>query len=133
MSMTDPLADMLTRIRNGSKARRVAVDIPASKIKRELARILVEEKFARDIVEIPDNKQGIIRLYLKYSKDDEPIIKGLRRLSRPSLRRYIGVDELRRTVNSQVGITIVSTSRGIMTGAHALEQKIGGEALCNIW
>ncbi len=133
MSMTDPLADMLTRIRNGSKARRVAVDIPASKIKRELARILVEEKFAKDIVEIPDNKQGIIRLYLKYSKDDEPIIKGLRRLSRPSLRRYIGLDELRRTVNSQVGITIVSTSRGIMTGANALEQKIGGEALCNIW
>jgi small subunit ribosomal protein S8 len=133
MSMTDPVADMLTRIRNGSKAKRVAVDIPASQIKREIARILVEEKFARDIVEIPDGKQGIIRLYLKYSKNDEPIIKGLKRLSRPSLRRYVGLEELRRILNSQVGITIVSTSRGIMTGASAVENKVGGEALCNIW
>ncbi len=133
MSMTDPVADMLTRIRNGSKAKRVAVDIPASKIKREIARVLVEEKFARDIVEIPDGKQGIIRLYLKYSKSDEPIIKGLRRLSKPSLRRYVGLEELRRILNSQVGITIVSTSQGIMTGARALENKVGGEALCNIW
>jgi len=133
MSMTDPVADMLTRIRNGSKAKRVAVDIPASKIKREIARVLVEEQFARDIVEIPDGKQGIIRLYLKYSKSDEPIIKGLRRLSKPSLRRYVGLEELRRVLNSQVGITIVSTSQGIMTGAKALENKVGGEALCNIW
>ena len=133
MSMTDPVADMLTRIRNGSKAKRVAVDIPASKIKREIARVLVEEKFARDTVEIPDGKQGIIRLYLKYSKSDEPIIKGLRRLSKPSLRRYVGLEELRRILNSQVGITIVSTSQGIMTGARALENKVGGEALCNIW
>lgn len=133
MSMTDPVADMLTRIRNGSKAKRVAVDIPASKIKREIARVLVEEQFARDIVEIPDGKQGIIRLYLKYSKSDEPIIKGLRRLSKPSLRRYVGLEELRRILNSQVGITIVSTSQGIMTGARALENRVGGEALCNIW
>lgn len=133
MSMTDPVADMLTRIRNGSKARRVAVDIPASKIKREIARILVEEKFCRDFIELPDTKQGILRLYLKYSKEDEPIIKGLKRLSKPSLRKYVGLDELRRISNSQIGITIVSTSKGIMTEIKAIEGEIGGEALCNIW
>ena len=133
MSMTVPVADMLTRIRNASKARRVAVDIPASKIKREIARILVEEKFARDLIELPDGKQGIIRLYLKYSKNDEPIIRGLKRLSKASLRKYVDMDELRRISNSQIGITIISTSKGIMTETAALENRVGGEALCNIW
>lgn len=133
MSMTDPIADMLTRIRNGSKAKRKAVDVPASRIKREIARVLIEEKFLKDMVELPDNKQGILRLYLKYSRDDDPIIRGLRRVSTPGLRKYFSTDELKRTVRNQVGITIISTSQGIMTNFKAYEKRLGGEALCSIW
>jgi small subunit ribosomal protein S8 len=133
MSMTDPIADMLTRIRNGSKARKNAVDVPASNIKRGVAKLLKEHHFIRDVLEIPDSKQGILRIYLKYSKEDEPIIRGLRRISRPGLRKYFSLDDLRRIVNTQVGVTIMSTSRGIMTDAEALKAHVGGEALCNIW
>ncbi len=133
MSMTDPIADLLTRIRNASKARKTAVDVPASNLKREVARILKEENFVRDMIDIPDGKQGILRIYLKYSKEDEPIIKGLRRISRPGLRKYYNMDDIRRTVRAQVGITIISTSQGIMTNTNAMKNNIGGEALCNIW
>jgi len=133
MSMTDPIADMLTRIRNGSKAKRKAVDVPASRLKREVARVLIEQKFLKDMVEIPDNKQGILRLYLKYSRDDDPIIRGLRRVSTPGLRRYFGLDDLKRTVHNQVGIIIISTSQGIMTNFDAYKRRLGGEAICNIW
>ncbi|UCD16249.1 MAG: 30S ribosomal protein S8 [Candidatus Zixiibacteriota bacterium] len=133
MSMTDPIADMLTRIRNGSKAKKTAVDIPASRMKRELARVLLDEKFIRDMVELPDRKQGILRLYLKYSRDDEPIIKGIQRVSRPGLRKYYGVDEIRRIGRSQVGVTILSTSQGIMTNMKAREKRVGGEAICIVW
>ncbi len=133
MSMTDPIADMLTRIRNGSKAKRKAVDVPASRIKREIARVLIEEKFLKDMVELPDNKQGILRLYLKYSRDDDPIIRGLRRVSTPGLRKYYSTEDLKRTVRNQVGITIISTSHGIMTNFKAYEKRLGGEAICNIW
>jgi small subunit ribosomal protein S8 len=133
MSMTDPISDMLTRIRNGSKARRNAVDVPASNLKREIARLLKEHHFIKDILEIPDNKQGILRIYLKYSKEDEPIIRGLKRASRPGLRKYLSLDDIKKTVNTQVGITIMSTSRGVMTDAEALKARVGGEALCNIW
>jgi small subunit ribosomal protein S8 len=133
MSMTDPIADMLTRIRNAAKAKKVAVDIPASNVKREIARILIEEKFVKDMIELPDRRQGILRLYLKYSKEDESIIKGLKRLSRPGLRRYIGIEDIKRLTRSQIGITILSTSKGILTNQQALENKVGGEALCNIW
>jgi len=133
MSMTDPVADMLARIRNASKAKKVAVSVPASNVKRQIAKILQEEKFIKDMIELPDGKQGILRIYLKYSRDDEPIIRGLKRLSRPGLRKYLGLEELRRVSRSQVGITIVSTSKGILTDHKALEQRLGGEALCNIW
>jgi small subunit ribosomal protein S8 len=133
MSMTDPVSDMLTRIRNASKAKKVAVDIPASRIKTEIARILIEEKFLKDMIELPDNKQGILRIYLKYSRDDKPIIRGLKRLSKSSLRKYVSVDEMRRINNSQIGITIVSTSKGLMTGPKAVENGVGGEALCTVW
>lgn len=133
MSMTDPIADMLTRIRNGSKAKRKAVDVPASRIKREIARVLIDEKFLKDMVELPDNKQGILRLYLKYSRDDDPIIRGLRRVSTPGLRKYYSTEDLKRTVRNQVGITIISTSHGIMTNFKAYEKRLGGEAICNIW
>ena len=92
MSMTDPISDMLTRIRNGSKARKIAVDIPASNSKREIARVMKEHLFIKDYMDIPDGKQGILRVYLKYSKQDDPIIKGLKRVSRPGLRKYFTIE-----------------------------------------
>ena len=133
MSMTDPIADMLTRIRNGSKAKKVAVDVPASNIKRSIANILLEEKFLKDMVELPDNRQGILRIYLKYSREDDPIIRGLKRLSKPGLRQYFDLDRIKRLGRNQIGITIISTSQGIITNAQAVEKRVGGEALFNIW
>ncbi len=133
MTMTDPIADLLTRIRNGSKARMKAVDVPASNIKREIVRILKEEKFIKDLLDIPDGRQGILRVYLKYSKDDEPIIRGIQRSSRPGLRKYYDIDDIKRIARNQVGITIISTSQGIMTEAEAIKKHMGGEALCNVW
>jgi len=131
--MTDPIADMLTRIRNGSKAKRKAVDIPASNVKREIARVLMEEKFIKDMIEIPDKKQGILRVYLKYSRDDDPIIRGIKRLSSPGLRRYFDLDQLKRMGKNQVGLLIISTSQGIMTNLDAFKKGLGGEAICNVW
>ncbi|MCX6828009.1 MAG: 30S ribosomal protein S8 [candidate division Zixibacteria bacterium] len=133
MSMTDPIADMLTRIRNGAKAKRKAVDVPASNVKREIAKVLIREKFIKDMVELPDNRQGILRLYLKYSREDKPIIKGLKRLSTPGLRRYYGLDELKKIGNNQVGLVIISTSQGIMTNLEAYKNGLGGEAVCSVW
>ncbi len=133
MSMTDPIADMLTRIRNGSKAKRKAVDIPGSNIKREIARVLMEEKFIKDMIEIPDTKQGILRVYLKYSRDDDPIIRGIKRISSPGLRKYIDLDHLKRMGKNQVGVLIISTSQGIMTNMDAFKKGLGGEAICNVW
>lgn len=133
MSMTDPIADMLTRIRNASKARHKAVDIPASKLKREIARIFKERKYIRDYVELPDNKQGIIRIYLKYSREDMPIIRGLRRMSRPGLRKYVSAQEAYRYSVGRQGIMILSTSSGVMTNEEAVQKKVGGEAVCTVW
>jgi small subunit ribosomal protein S8 len=133
MSMTDPISDMLTRIRNASKARKRAVDVPNSNVKREIARVLKEEDFIKDTLDLPDRRQGILRVYLKYSREDEPIIKGLKRISRPGLRKYYNFDDVRRIVRTQVGITIISTSQGIMTDAAALKKRCGGEALCTVW
>ena len=133
MSMTDPIADMLTRIRNASKARQNAVDIPASKLKREIARILKESKYVRDYIELPDKKQGIIRVYLKYSREDKPIIRGLRRLSRPGLRKYVSADTAFRYSVGRQGMMILSTSSGVMTNEEAVQKKIGGEAVCAVW
>jgi len=133
MSMTDPISDMLTRIRNASKARQKAVDIPASKLKREIARILKERQYVRDYIELPDRKQGIIRVYLKYSREDKPIIKGLHRLSRPGLRRYVSSTEAFRYSLGRQGIMILSTSSGVMTDVEAAQKKVGGEAVCSVW
>ena len=133
MSMTDPISDMLTRIRNASKAKHKSVDVPASGLKRELARILKEHLYIRDYVELPDNKQGIVRIYLKYSREDKPIIHGLRRLSRPGLRRYVSADEAWRYAIGRQGIMILSTSSGVLTNQEAVEKKVGGEALCAVW
>ena len=134
MSMTDPIADMLTRIRNASKAKMKAADIPASSMKRELARILKENNYIKDYVDIPtSNKQGIIRVYLKYSREDKPIIHGLRRVSRPGLRRYISAGDAYRYPYGRQGMLILSTSSGVMTDQEAVKKKVGGEAVCAVW
>lgn len=132
MTMTDPIADMLTRIRNGCKAKMKKVDVPASSVKRELARILEEHSFIRKAVEIKDNKQGILRIYLRYTGDDEPVIRGLRRISRPGLRQYANKEQIEK-LNYRQGITILSTSKGLLTHQEAHREGIGGEAICYIW
>ncbi|MBN1292226.1 MAG: 30S ribosomal protein S8 [Candidatus Latescibacteria bacterium] len=132
MGMTDPIADMLTRIRNGSKARKKWVDLPASKLKKELARILVEEHFVDRCTYTEDNKQGILRVFLKYGKDEMPIIQGITRVSKPGLRRYSRANELPRVLNG-LGIAIISTSSGVMTDRDARQKGVGGEIICYIW
>ena len=132
MSMTDPIADLLTRIRNASKAKKKKVDIPASNIKREIARILEENHFIGKTIEIKDNRQGILRVYLRYTKTDDPIIRGIQRVSRPGLRRYVDSEKLVRMRN-QMGMTVVSTPKGLMTDEEARHEGIGGEAICYVW
>ena len=132
MSMTDPIADMLTRIRNANRALHDRVDIPASRIKVQLARILKEEGFIRNYRLIEGAKQGVLRLYLKYGPDNMRVITDIQRVSRPGLRVYAGVTKLPR-VRSGLGVAIVSTSRGLMTDRAAREGKVGGEVLCAVW
>lgn len=133
MSMTDPVADLLTRLRNASKAKKNAVDIPASNIKREVVRILMENKYVKDMIELPDNKQGILRVYLQYARDDEPVIKGLDRISRPGLRKYSDAQQVRLSTYNTRGLMIVSTSRGVMTNREAARLGIGGEIMVRFW
>ncbi len=133
MSMTDPVADLLTRIRNGCKAEKNAIDVPASNIKREIVRILLENKYLRDVVELPDNKQGILRIYLRYSRGDEPVLKGITRVSKPGLRRYFSSEDVRLSVHNSRGMLVVSTSQGIMTNFDAAKRGVGGEALLRCW
>ncbi len=132
MTTTDPIADLLTRIRNGCKAKMKKVDVPASRTKREIARLLEEHRFIKKTVEVKDDKQGILRIYLRYTKNDEPVIRGIRRVSRPGLRQYVGKDKLDK-MRFQMGMTIISTSRGLMTHDEASREGIGGEALCYVW
>ena len=132
MGMTDPIADMLTRIRNGSKAGKKWIDVPASKLKKELARILAEEHFIERYKFIEDQLQGELRLYLKYDHDEMPIIKGIKRVSKPGLRRYSRADELPRVLNG-LGIAIVTTSNGVMTDRDARKKGVGGEVICYVW
>ncbi len=131
MNTTDPIADYLTRVRNALRARHKRVDIPASNLKRNLTRILEQEKFIGGYSDITDDKQGILRITLRYS-DGVSAITGLSRISRPGLRVYKSVDELPRILNG-LGIAIISTSKGLMTDKEAKSQKIGGEVLCQIW
>lgn len=130
MSMSDPIADMLTRIRNAQKAGLEEVEIPASKMKAEIARVMKEYGYIGDIV-ISDDKRDMT-LALRYTKDGEPVIRGLRRISRPGLRRYAAVDEIPLILGG-LGHTIMSTSKGIMAGRQARKAKLGGEILCSIW
>jgi small subunit ribosomal protein S8 len=129
---TDPIADMLTRVRNASAARHRKVDIPSSRIKRDIARVLLSHRFIRRAVEVPDNKQNVLRVFPRYDHEEKPIINGLERISKPSLRRYASVDDLKR-INRRLGITVLSTSRGILTGRQAEHQKVGGELLFRVW
>ena len=132
MSMTDPIADILTRIRNANMVYQEKVDIPASKLKQEMARVLKEEGFIKNYKYIEDRKQGIIRIYLKYGPNRERVIQGLRRVSKPGLRTYAGKKKIPRVLGG-LGIAIVSTSKGVMTGKQCRRARIGGEILCHIW
>ncbi|MCF6465276.1 30S ribosomal protein S8 [Clostridium sp. Cult2] len=130
--MTDPIADMLTRIRNGNNAKHDSVDIPASNIKRELAQILLDEGFIKGFDVIEDGKQGIIRVELKFGKYNEKVLSGIKRISKPGLRVYVKGDEIPRVLGG-LGIAILSTSKGIMTDKDARKEGIGGEVICYVW
>lgn len=133
MSMTDPVADLLTRVRNASKAKKNAVDIPASNLKREIIRILIEHNYVKDVVELPDNKQGILRVYLRYTREDKSVLKGIQRMSRPGLRKYAQAEYIRLSTHNMRGMMIVSTSQGVMTNFDAAKKGIGGELICRCW
>jgi small subunit ribosomal protein S8 len=132
MNMTDPVADMITRIRNGVRAKLQKVDIPSSKLKMEIARILKDEGYVSNYKLSEDGKQGVLRVYLKYGAGMERVITDLQRVSRPGCRIYCGKDEIPR-VYGGLGINILSTSRGLMTGRSAAREGVGGEILCNVW
>ncbi|MCP3775437.1 30S ribosomal protein S8 [Paenibacillus sp. MZ04-78.2] len=132
MVMSDPIADMLTRIRNANVVRHETVEIPASKVKREIAEILKKEGFIRDAEYIEDSKQGIIRLFLKYGPNNERVITGLKRISKPGLRVYAKSQEVPRVLGG-LGIAILSTSKGVMTDKEARQTKAGGEVICYVW
>jgi small subunit ribosomal protein S8 len=132
MVMSDPIADMLTRIRNANIVRHETVEIPASKVKREIAEILKKEGFIRDAEYVEDSKQGIIRLFLKYGSNNERVISGLKRISKPGLRVYTKSQEIPRVLGG-LGIAIISTSKGVMTDKDARHSKAGGEVICYVW
>ena len=129
--VTDPIADMLTRIRNAGMARQRRVDMPVSKLKTELARLLKDNHYIHDYKLLDDGKHHVLRLYLKYYQD-RPVIRELRRVSRPGLRKYVGVEEIPRVRNG-LGMAVLSTSRGVMTDAEARAAKVGGELLAIVW
>ena len=132
MTMTDPIADMLTRIRNANMVKHETVDVPASNMKKELARILLEEGFVRGYDVIEDGKQGIIRIQLKYGQTGERVISGLKRISKPGMRVYAAKNEVPRVLNG-LGISIISTSKGILTDKQARKENVGGEVICYVW
>jgi small subunit ribosomal protein S8 len=130
--MTDPIADMLTRIRNANNAKHDSVDIPASNIKKQLAQILLDEGFVKGFDVIEDAKQGIIRVDLKYGTQKEKVISGIKRISKPGLRVYVKSDEVPRVLGG-LGIAIISTSNGILTDKQARSKVVGGEVICYVW
>ncbi|SRR6266481_4434137 len=132
MNITDPIADMTTRIRNGVRARLPKIDVPASKLKGEIARILKDEGYIANFKTVEDGKQGQIRIFLKYGPGMERVITDLQRVSRPGCRIYCSKDQIPR-VYGGLGINILSTSRGVMTGRAAAREGVGGEILCNVW
>ncbi|MEE1224782.1 MAG: 30S ribosomal protein S8 [Clostridia bacterium] len=132
MQITDPIADLLTRIRNANSSKHDSVDVPASNMKRAIVEILNDEGYIKSYQIIEDGKQGVIRITLKYGPKNEKVISGLKRVSKPGLRIYAGADELPRVLKG-LGIAIISTSKGIMTDKKAREEHIGGEVLAFVW
>ena len=132
MQITDPVADMLTRIRNANTAKHESVDVPASNLKKAIAQILLDEGYIKSFEVVEDGTQGIIRIQLKYLAGKEKVISGLRRVSKPGLRVYAGADELPRVLKG-LGIAIISTSKGVMTGKKARANHVGGEVLAFVW
>ncbi len=130
--MSDPIADFLTRIRNGNMVMHEKVEIPASNTKKSLAEILKNEGFIKDYEYIEDGKQGVLRIYLKYGANREKVITGLKRISKPGLRVYAKKDEIPRVLGG-LGIAIISTSQGIMTDKDARKAGLGGEVICYVW
>ena len=132
MQITDPVADLLTRIRNASTAKHATVDVPASNLKKAICNILVEEGYVKSVQSIEDNKQGVLRLTLKYGENNKPVITGLRRVSKPGLRIYTNCEDMPKVMNG-LGIAIVSTSKGVMTDKKARQANVGGEVLAFVW
>ena len=132
MNITDPIADMLTRIRNANSSKFKTVDVPASKMKKAIADVLLEEGYIKAFDEIDDGVQGILRITLKYDEKGNKVIAGLRRISKPGLRIYAGKDELPKVLNG-LGTALISTSKGIMTDKKAREAGLGGEVLAYVW
>ncbi len=132
MSLTDPIANMLTVIRNGIMSKKIKVDVPFSKISQEILGILKREKFIKDFKFMENEQQGLLRVYIKYTKSGPAAIKGIKRISRPGLRRYVKRDRLPRVLGG-LGIAVLSTSRGIVTDLQAREMQTGGEVLCYVW
>ena len=132
MHITDPIADMLTRIRNANNARHTTVDIPASNMKKAIADILLKEGYVKNVEIIDDNIQGVIRITLKYGENKQKVLTGLKRVSKPGLRSYASKDELPKVLKG-LGIAIISTSKGVMTDKEARRQNVGGEVLAFTW
>lgn len=132
MSLSDPIANMLTVIRNGIMSKKIKVDVPFSNLSQEILNILKRERYIKDFKLIEDKKQGILRVYLKYTKTGEPVIKGIKRISRPGLRTYTDKDNLPNVLGG-IGMAILTTSRGVVTNVQAKEMQTGGEVLCYVW
>jgi small subunit ribosomal protein S8 len=130
--MTDPIADMLTRIRNAAQAKLKKVDVPASKMKLAITKILLREKFISNFKYITDGKQNVIRIYLRYGEKDTPMIQGLKRESTPGLRSYVASNNIP-WVRRGTGVAVISTSRGLLTDREARQQKLGGEVVLTVW
>jgi small subunit ribosomal protein S8 len=132
MSMTDPLADMLNRVRNAGQAQHKKVDMPSSKMKKRIAEILLKNGFIQNFVEVEDNKQNLLRIFLKYDHQNKSMISGLLRISKPGLRIYANEEEVNR-MTRELGVSILSTSKGLLTHTQAREAKVGGEVLLRVW
>lgn len=132
MSVSDPVADFLTSIRNAIRAKHRRVDVPASKLKTELAKVLLRERFINNYKVIEDSRQGVLRIYLKYAADETSVVTDLQRVSRPGRRVYVGKDALPRVMGG-LGVSILTTSRGVMTEREARDAGLGGEVICQVW
>ena len=132
MSMNDPISDYLTRIRNGQMANKEYVDIPCANLKIRLSYVLKEENFIRDYIKILDNKQNILRIFLRYDYEGKPVIHGIKRASTPGCRRYVSSDNIPRVLNG-MGVSIITTSKGVISNKKAKKLNVGGEILCTVW